>query len=44
MVQSLKVIPLRFFEEPEVIDDHDVPSDDERMIPDSPTIINVLFA
>ena len=40
----MAVIPLRFFEVPEVFDDHDVPLDDERMIPDSPTIINVLFA
>jgi|TARA_B100000959_G_C14873803_1_gene579486 hypothetical protein len=35
------VIPLRLFEIPDVIEVHEVPSDEVRMVPESPTATNL---
>jgi hypothetical protein len=37
------VTPRKVFEVPDVLDVHEVPSDEVRMVPDSPTATKVLF-
>ena len=37
------VTPKRMFDVPEVLDVHEIPSDEVRMVPDSPTPTKVLF-
>ena len=37
------MIPLSFFDVPEVFEVHVVPPDEVRMVPDSPTVTNVLI-
>ena len=39
----LRVTPERPFDVPEVLEVHVVPSGEVRMVPDSPTVTNVLF-
>ena len=42
-VYSLYVTPLRLFDVPEVLLVHDVPSGEVRMVPESPTVTNILI-
>ena len=42
-VLSPKVIPERLLLVPEFLDDHEVPSDEVRMVPELPTVTKVLF-
>jgi len=40
---SVKVTPLILFEVPEVLEVHEVPSEEVRMVPDSPTVTKSPF-
>ena len=39
----MDIIPLSFCEDPEVLEVHEIPSEEVRMVPDLPTVTKVLF-